>query len=81
MKQTDRRRASITTFAHNIKLLLLFNANVRARVCAHSSQDLSIEPSINEHPRYWHRQKKKGKCSIQRKRVRGKTVVDKSMPN
>jgi hypothetical protein len=26
-------------------------------VYAHSSQDLSIEPSINEHPHYWHSEK------------------------
>jgi hypothetical protein len=48
---------------------------------AHSSQDLSIEPSINEHPHYWHNQKKREKCGVQKKIVRGKVVVDKSMPN
>jgi hypothetical protein len=37
----------------------VFNAYVGyTHVYAHSSQDLSIEPSINEHPHYWHSQKK-----------------------
>jgi len=72
-------------FAQNINLVLLFNVYVGARVYMHSFQDLSIRPSISEHPYYWHSQKRRRRRESiaykERQKEREKKLVDKSMSN